>query len=52
MRRYLHAVVQRECDERLENRTAEMLRQSRLSLEMFDTIGKNRLKAVAVEHNI
>jgi DNA replication protein DnaC len=38
--RYLHEVVQRECDERLENRTAKMLRESHLplekSLEMFD----------------
>src|SRR6476661_7678712 len=38
--RYLHEVVQRECDERLENRTARMLRESQLpldkSLEMFD----------------
>jgi DNA replication protein DnaC len=38
--RYLHEVVQRECDERLENRTAKMLRESQLpmekSLEMFD----------------
>jgi len=38
--RYLHEVVQRECDDRLENRTARMLRESQLpldkSLEMFD----------------
>ncbi len=38
--RYLHEVVQRECDERQENRTAKMLRESQLplekSLEMFD----------------
>jgi DNA replication protein DnaC len=38
--RYLHEVVQRECDERLENRTAKMLHESRLpldkSLAMFD----------------
>jgi DNA replication protein DnaC len=38
--RYLHEVVQRECDDRLENRTARMLRESQLpldkSLETFD----------------
>jgi len=38
--RYLHEVVQRECDERLENRTTKMLRESQLplekSLEAFD----------------
>ena len=39
--RYLHEVVQRECDVRLENRPAKMLRESQLplvkSLEMFDS---------------
>src|SRR5579862_6765380 len=39
--RYLHELVQRECEDRQENRTATMLRESRLplekSLEMFDT---------------
>lgn len=39
--RYLHELVQRECDERQENRTAKMLRESQLplekSLEAFDT---------------
>ena len=39
--RYLHELVQRECEERQENRTAKMLRESRLplekSLEAFDT---------------
>jgi DNA replication protein DnaC len=39
--RYLHEVVQRECEDRLENRTAKMLRESQLplekSLEAFDT---------------
>ena len=38
--RYLHEVVQRECDERSENRTAKMLYESHLplekSLELFD----------------
>jgi DNA replication protein DnaC len=38
--RYLHELVQRECDERQENRTAKMLRESQLplekSLEAFD----------------
>jgi DNA replication protein DnaC len=38
--RYLHELVQRECDERAENRTAKMLRESQLplekSLEAFD----------------
>ncbi len=38
--RYLHEVVQRECDDRLENRTVRMLRESQLpldkSLETFD----------------
>jgi hypothetical protein len=38
--RYLHEVVQRECEERRENRAARMLRQSHLplekSLEAFD----------------
>jgi DNA replication protein DnaC len=38
--RYLHEVVQRECEERRENRIARMLRQSQLplekSLEAFD----------------
>ena len=38
--RYLHEVVQRECDERQENRTTKMLRESQLplekSLELFD----------------
>jgi DNA replication protein DnaC len=39
--RYLHELVQRECEERQENRIAKMLRESRLplekSLEAFDT---------------
>ncbi len=39
--RYLHELVQRECDERPENRTTKMLRESQLplekSLEAFDT---------------
>src|SRR3954462_11997302 len=39
--RYLHELVQRECDERAENRTTKMLRESQLplekSLEAFDT---------------
>jgi DNA replication protein DnaC len=39
--RYLHELVQRECEERQENRTAKMLRESKLplekSLEAFDT---------------
>ena len=39
--RYLHELVQRECEERQENRTAKMLRESHLplekSLEAFDT---------------
>ena len=39
--RYLHELVQRECEERQENRTAKMLRESQLplekSLEAFDT---------------
>lgn len=39
--RYLHELVQRECDERSENRTTKMLRESHLplekSLETFDT---------------
>src|SRR4051812_39142086 len=38
--RYLHELVQRECDERSENRTTKMLRESQLplekSLEAFD----------------
>ena len=38
--RYLHELVQRECEERQENRTAKMLRKSQLplekSLEAFD----------------
>jgi DNA replication protein DnaC len=38
--RYLHELVQRECEERQENRTAKMLRESQLplekSLEAFD----------------
>jgi DNA replication protein DnaC len=38
--RYLHELVQRECDERAENRTTKMLRESQLplekSLEAFD----------------
>ena len=39
--RYLHELVQRECEERQENRTTKMLRESQLplekSLEAFDT---------------
>jgi DNA replication protein DnaC len=39
--RYLHELVLRECEERQENRTAKMLRESQLplekSLEAFDT---------------
>ena len=39
--RYLHELVQRECDDRQENRTTKMLRESQLplekSLEAFDT---------------
>ena len=39
--RYLHEVVQRECEDRLENRTTKMLRESQLplekSIEAFDT---------------
>lgn len=39
--RYLHELVQRECEERQENRTAKMRRESKLplekSLEVFDT---------------
>jgi len=39
--RYLHELVQRECEERQENRTVKMLRESQLplekSLEAFDT---------------
>ena len=39
--RYLHELVQRECEDRLENRTTKMLRESQLplekSLEAFDT---------------
>lgn len=39
--RYLHELVQRECEERQQNRIAKMLRESRLplekSLEAFDT---------------
>jgi DNA replication protein DnaC len=39
--RYLHELVQRECEERHENRTAKMQRESKLplekSLEAFDT---------------
>src|SRR5437868_10033869 len=39
--RYLHELVQRECEERLENRTQKMLRESQLPLEKsvgaFDT---------------
>lgn len=39
--RYLHELVQRECEERQENRIAKMLRQSQLPLEKslaaFDT---------------
>jgi DNA replication protein DnaC len=39
--RYLHELVQRECEERQENRTAKMLRESQLPLEkslsVFDT---------------
>ena len=39
--RHLHELVQRECEERQENRTAKMLRESQLplekSLEAFDT---------------
>jgi DNA replication protein DnaC len=31
--RYLHELVQRECEERQENRTAKMLRESQLPLE-------------------
>src|SRR6476661_7075352 len=31
--RYLHELVQRECDERAENRTTKMLRESQLPLE-------------------
>ncbi len=40
-KRYLHELVQRECEERQENRTAKMLRESQLPLEKslgaFDT---------------
>jgi DNA replication protein DnaC len=47
--RYLHELVQRECEERQENRTAKMLRESQLplekSLEAFDT---RRLPAKAI----
>src|SRR5215469_13673502 len=39
--RYLHELVQRECEDRQENRTTKMLRESQLplekSLEAFDT---------------
>ena len=39
--RYLHELVQRECEERQENRITKMLRESQLplekSLEAFDT---------------
>src|SRR5262245_714161 len=39
--RYLHELVRRECEERQENRTTKMLRESQLplekSLEAFDT---------------
>ena len=39
--RYLHEVVRRECEDRQENRTTKMLRESQLplekSLEAFDT---------------
>jgi DNA replication protein DnaC len=39
--RYLHELIQRECEERQENRTAKMLRESQLPLEKslagFDT---------------
>src|SRR4051812_31716468 len=47
--RYLHEVVRRECEERQENRTAKMLRESQLplekSLEAFDA---RRLPAKAI----
>lgn len=47
--RYLHELVQRECEERQENRTAKMLRESQLplekSLEAFDA---RRLPAKAI----
>src|SRR3954463_70833 len=42
--RYLHEVVQRECEERRENRTARMLRQSQLPLEeTFEAFDGRRL---------
>jgi len=31
--RYLHELIQRECEQRQENRTAKMLRESQLPLE-------------------
>jgi DNA replication protein DnaC len=46
--RYLHEVVQRECDERLENRTTKMLRESQLPLEKsLDAFDMRRLPAKA-----
>ncbi|HEX4169770.1 MAG TPA: IS21-like element helper ATPase IstB [Bryobacteraceae bacterium] len=46
--RYLHELVQRECEERQENRTAKMLRESQLPLEKsLDAFDTRRLPAKA-----
>jgi DNA replication protein DnaC len=46
--RYLHELVQRECEERRENRTSKMLRQSQLPLEKsLDAFDGRRLPAKA-----
>jgi DNA replication protein DnaC len=46
--RYLHELVQRECEERQENRIAKMLRESQLPLEKsLDAFDTRRLPAKA-----
>ena len=45
--RYLHEVVQRECDDRLENRTVRMLRKYRTALGQI--VGDVRCAAPASE---
>jgi DNA replication protein DnaC len=46
--RYLHELVQRECEERQENRTAKMLRESQLPLEKsLQAFDSKRLPAKA-----
>jgi DNA replication protein DnaC len=51
--RYLHELVQRECEERQENRTSKTMRESQLPLEKsLDTFDTRRLPPKAARADV